>query len=398
MPNEITDEGLTIESLNDIITNLENGLKAIYGNDINIDSNSPDGQLINLVAQVKRDLLELNEQIYNSFDPDKAIGRILDERVSINSIQRQAGSYTFQPVEITVDRALNLDGLDDQANDPDGEGYTVSDNNGNEFILLDSQIIASAGTYSFSFRAKNLGKVETLPNTITEPITVILGVTNINNPSVATSIGTDEETDAELRLRREKSVAQGSLGYLDGLLGALLNIEGVVDAIVFENRTGTTDSDGIPSHSIWAIIEGGSNQSIGEELYTRKSYGAGMKGSVQVDIEGENGLIFEAKFDRPSAKDLYIKFDLKQTTGSSFDLDTIKQYLVDNLVYSIGGDAETSQITCVALDGINANGGGGVPINVEISDDDITYVDFLSVSTKDEKWVVDKTKITITIV
>jgi len=398
MANEITSTGLTIESLNTILQNLEDGLKLIYGNDINVNSNSPDGQLINLIAQTKIDLLELIQQIYNSFDPDKAIGRVLDERVAINNIQRKAGTYTFQEVEITTDRALNLDGLDDEANDPDGVGYTVADDEGNEFVLLDSQIIASAGTYAFTFRAKNLGKVETLPNTITNPVDIILGITNINNPSVATSIGEDEETDVELRLRREKSIALASLGYLDGLLGALLNISDVSDAVVFENITDTTDSDGIPAHSIWAIIEGGANTDIAEVLYTKKSYGSGMKGTVLVEITGENGLVFPARFDRPSPKDLYIRFDLKPTTGSSFDLDAIKDYIVDNLKYTIGQSSETSEITCVARDGINFEGGGGVPINVEISDNGSTWVDFLNVSTKDEKWVVDKTKITITVI
>lgn len=396
MPNEVNAQGLTIESLNTIITNLENGLKSIYGNDINVESNSPDGQAINLIAQAKVDLLELIQQIYNSFDPDKAIGRVLDERVVINNIQRKAGSYTLQPVEIITDRALNLDGLDGEE-EPTGTDYTVSDDSGNEFILVDSQVIASAGTYIYTFRAKNLGKVETLPNTITNPVSVVLGITSINNPNVATSTGTDEETDAELRLRREKSVALASLGYLDGLLGALLNITDVSDAIVFENRTNSVDADGIPAHSIWAIVEGGANVDIGKVLYTKKSYGSGMKGAVLVEIEGDNGLIFPAQFDRPTPKDLYIEFDIQKTTGTSFDTDAIKDYIVDNLTYKIGKPSETSEITTIAKKGIDENGGGGVPINVKISDDDITYVEYLEVSTKDEKWVVDKTKINITV-
>jgi len=282
--NEVNETGLTTENLNEIIQNLEDGLKTIYGNDINVESNSPDGQLINITAQLKVDLLELLTQIYNSFDPDNAIGRTLDSRVVINNIQRKSGTYTQQEVEITTDRALNLEGLDAEADNPDGVGYTVADNNGNEFILLDSVSIIGAGIYSLIFRAKDIGKVETTQNTITNPVSVILGITNINNPNSALEIGDNEETDVELRLRREKSVAIGSLGYLDGLLGAILNINGVIDSTIYENFTSTTDSDGIPSHSIWVIVEGGANTEIAEQIYKKKSYGAGMKGAVVVDI------------------------------------------------------------------------------------------------------------------
>lgn len=397
MTNEVNATGLIIDTINETIQKLEDGMKAIYGSDINVDSNSPDGQAINLFAQAIQDLKELIVQVYNSFDPDNAVGRVLDERVVINNIQRKGGTYTQQLVEITTDRALNLEGLDADAENPDGEGYTVSDDAGNEFILLDSQTIGGAGTNAFTFRAKNIGQVETLPNTITNPVSVVLGVTNINNPSVATSIGENEETDAELKLRREKSVALGSLGYLDGLLGAILNLDGVSDAQIYENITNAVDGDGIPAHGIWAIVEGGANTEIGEQIYTKKSYGSNMKGAVSVDVIGDNGLPFTALFDRPTPKDLYIEFDIQKTTGTSFDLDAIKDYIVANLIYKIGDPSETSEITTIAKAGIDANGGGGVPINVKISDDDITYVEYLEVSTKDEKWVVDKTKINITV-
>ena len=49
--------GLTIDSLEEIITALEDGYKVIYGNDINVASNTPDGQQINISAQNIFDLL-----------------------------------------------------------------------------------------------------------------------------------------------------------------------------------------------------------------------------------------------------------------------------------------------------------------------------------------------------
>lgn len=390
--------GLTIDSLEEIITALEDGYKVIYGNDINVASNTPDGQQINISAQNIFDLLEVLKQINSGFDLEQAIGIVLDQRVSLLGITRQGATFTQQQIEITTDRALTLEGLDAAATDPEGAGYTVASDAGIEFILLDTFNAPSAGTYNLTFRAKDLGSITTTPNTITNPVTIILGITNINNPTGALEIGLDGEQDSTLRLRATRSSANRSKGFIDGLTGLLSDVTGVTDVRVYENFTDITDSNGIPAHSIWAICEGGANTDIANVIYTTKNAGAGMKGAVTVDITTINGSIFQAAFDRPLSQELYIRFDIQRTiSGQAFDENAIKQYITDNLTFTIGEAAETSSITQIALNGINDSSGGGVPLNVEISDDGISWVDFLEVASLEEKWIVDNARITISI-
>lgn len=397
MTDEITSTGLTVKTLTEIITDLENAFKEIYGVDINISPNSPDGQLINIFAQAASDNRELAVQINNGFDPDRAVGRILDERVAINNIQRIGGTYTTQPITITVDRTVTLQGLDDEFNNIDGTGYTVQDDAGNEFILVDSETF-TAGSYSRNFRARNIGAVETTVDTITNPVTIVLGVTSINNPSGALTIGQNEETDAELRVRRQQSVAINSAGYLNGLLATVLNLDGVTEAVLYENVTSSTDSDGIPAHGIWLVVEGGANTDIADAIYSKKSYGANMKGDVEIAITTESNYTFTAKFDRPTATDLYIRFDVQPVVGTpEYDLAAVKEHIVANLVYNIGAYAETSRITEIARDAFIATGGEGVPVNVEISDDNFSNAyDYLAAPTLDAQWVIDATRIAIT--
>jgi len=390
--------GLTIDTIQEIITQLEDGYKLIYGNDIIIDSNTPDGQLINLYAQSVRDLLEVIQQINSGFDIEQAIGVVLDQRVSLLGIQRQGATFTQQQVQITVNNAVTLEGLDADANNPDGTGYTVADDTGKEFILLDTFNAPSEGVYNLTFRAKDLGSITTIPNTITNPVTIILEVTDINNPTGALEIGLDGELDATLRLRATQSTANRAKGFIDSLTGNLLNIDGVTDARVFENYTDVIDVDGIPAHGIWAIVEGGANTDIADTIYFTKNAGCDMKGAIAIDITTVNGSIFTILFDRPASKELYIRFDIQKLNPTQgFDEDGIKQYITDNLSFTIGESANTAAITCIAQDGINTTGGGGVPLNVEISNDGISYVDFLNTDTKDEKWIVDNARIDITI-
>ena len=53
---------------------------------------------------------------------------------------------------------------------------------------------------------------------------------------------------------------------------------------MYENYTDTTDGDGIPPHSIWAIVAGGTDADIGAVLYAKKTAGAGFLGDVSVNV------------------------------------------------------------------------------------------------------------------
>lgn len=395
MSDLLNENGLTLKTATEILDDLSAKFRAIFGDDINIDADSPDGQIIREIQQMATDVREMIRQTYTSFDPDQSIGVVLDQRVALNNIERIGGDFTITPIDITVNKTLILKGLDENANDPDtSDAYTVQDDQGNQFLLIDSIEILVPGTQSLSFRAKNLGKVETSINTITTQFTVVLGITAVNNPSAPTVVGDNQETDFELRKRRRSSVANRSVGYIDSVEGGLYEVDGVVEAKVYENETDFTDSNSLPPHSIWCLVEGGSNSDIGAKIYQKKDAGCQLKGAISVDVLRPNGSLYIAKFDRPTAEDLHIKFNIKATSPeASFSIDDIKTFLEDNLTYRIGESAETSLITSL-LYGFLVD---GVPLSVEISNDGITYVEFLETSFINNKFTVGSANIDITI-
>ncbi len=395
MPNAITVDGLETETQAELVAQITASLQAIYRDDINIDSSSPDGQLMMIFIQVILDNLDFLTQVYNTFDPDQAIGVTLDERCAINGIQRQGGTFTITNITLIIDRALNLAGLDDAINDPDGTGYTVSDNAGNQWILVESQTVASPGTYVYAFRAKNPGAVLTVPNTIQNPVTVVLGVTSINNPTTYTTLGVNEETDAQLRLRRQKSVSISSQGYLSGLLAALLNVTGVSSAFVYENVTGTADGDGVPGHSIWVIVQGGAPTDIADAIYRKRNAGCGMKGSETVNVLQPDGTYFQIKYDIVTPEDLYIQFDATSIDGvTSIDATYIKDQLVLLLVPPVNGEVNINELATIVQQ-IDPN---CLVTNAGLSYDGMTYFNLLSPSSKNKQFAVSAGNIDITVV
>ncbi len=141
MPDKLNRKGLQVKTLPEIREELVTGLRAIYGQDINLDQNTPDGQLLNIFAQSAADMREVIQQVYSSFDPEQATGRTLDQRVALNGVKRKGAAFTFVPVDITIDRDVTLVGLDDKSTElePDVPNlFTIKDSAGTQFYLLES--------------------------------------------------------------------------------------------------------------------------------------------------------------------------------------------------------------------------------------------------------------------
>jgi hypothetical protein len=390
MPNSLGPTGLTVQSRAELITYFTDQFKNIYGVDINLNADSPDGQLMNIIVQQILDVQDLLVQIYNQFDPDLAIGMVLDQRVAINGIQRQAGTHTVTNVTLVITQAVTLYGAD-QNTQPI---YTVEDNIGTKWELLETQLISGAGTYAYAFQAQQAGAISSTPNTITVPVTVVLGVQAINNPTTYTTLGVNEESDAALKIRRQLSTAISSQGYLAGLIAALENITGMDSVFVYENVTGSTDGDGIPSHSIWVIVSGTAlPASIANAIYAKRNAGCGMKGTEVITIIQPDGSNFNIKWDNVTPEDLFIKFTATSLDGiNDPNIALIRETLVTAFVPGVAAKVNINELSTLVQD-IDPNTlvtSAGFCLT-----DSGVYTNTLSPSTKDKQFAVSEDNIII---
>lgn len=384
MTNYIDATGLHLQSLTDIVTELETGFKTIYGSTINLDANSPDAQMINLFAQAKIDILDLISQVYNSFSPSSAVGTVLDQRCALNGVIRKGATKTVIEVVVTTDRVLNL---------VSGE-FIVADAQGNQFAIVDNQT-TGIGANTYLFEAVVPGNVSAVNNTVTKIVTITLGVLSVNNPNDVITQGTDQESDAALRFRRTQSVALPSSGYLDGLTAAILNISNVTGTKIYENTTGVTDVYGIPGHSIWAVVDGGDSDEIANVINLKRNAGCGMKGSVIVPLPTPSGFTIPIKFDRPDYIDLYINLTITSLQPTHLIDETfLKTKLVELISYDIYDPADYTEITTA----IKQADPLAVVLSGGVSDDNITFVPFLYPTTLAGRFILSTTRINIIVV
>lgn len=161
-------------------------------------------------------------------------------------------------------------------------------------------------------------------NTLLVPIFGINAVTNLKDMNV----GRPEETDSELRIRRYNSVGIIGASTYSSVISNIKNIDGVTAAFIIENKTGSPDIDGRPSHSFELIVEGGDSDAIAETLWKYHPLGIETFGSITRTVASG----YTVHFSRPTT--VYIKMSIDYSLYSEEDFaatgsDGIKQAAAD---------------------------------------------------------------------
>ena len=141
---------------------------------------------------------------------------------------------------------------------------------------------------------------------LTEIVTAVSGWSRVTNldPGIT---GTNRETDAQLRARRERSIQITATNTLDAITARLLQTPLVTDVRVYENTGVETDATGTPRQHIWVVVEGGADQDVAQTIYNARAGGIGLRGEELVEvISPQTGRSYPVFFDRPTYQDVEI--------------------------------------------------------------------------------------------
>jgi len=105
---KFTPDGIQVQTFQEIYDELAAGYRAIYGEDINLDPDSPDGQRVAIEAQLVLDAQSFGALEYNQRDPDFALGQSLNSIIKLSGIVRRPATRSQVDVEVTTDRPLTL--------------------------------------------------------------------------------------------------------------------------------------------------------------------------------------------------------------------------------------------------------------------------------------------------
>jgi uncharacterized phage protein gp47/JayE len=301
---ELTSAGFVRTRLSERLAQLIGAAQAIFGADIDLSPDSMDGQHLGLFAERIADLDELAEIVWQSFDPDGATGQSQSRLVKINGIERSEGAYSTVPLTLMGTAGVLIPARSVVGN---ASGsvlvYTATD------VRLDS-----AGTASVLASPDSMGAIAAPAGTLSVIKSPVYGWLSVTNASPMV-IGKLREKDSTLRLRRTASVSKGNRNMVESLEAALRDLVGVIEARVLENASHLTDSNGLPPHSIHAVVLGGDDAAIASTIWARKTGGSPLIGSTAITLLDANDHPQVVRFSRPTDVRVIARVTISPRTG-----------------------------------------------------------------------------------
>lgn len=315
----LSNDGFNRKRLDTLLEELNTELQTIFGENFDVDPNSPQGQINGTISESNANLWEIAQASYDSFRPNSATGNALSELVQINNITRQAAT----PSSVS----LNLTGTDGTLI-PSGSLVETTDTE--ERFATTFDVTISAGVAAVDAVSVNLGPITALAGTLTSIVNPISGWTTVTNPLDAV-LGTNEETDEELRKRRTASVSINAQNVIDAIFSRVSNVPGVLSVTVLENRTSTEpDANGLPAHSFEVIVQGGNDTTLAQTIFITRTGGVATFGSTTVNIQDTQGFQQPINFTRPTDVNIFVDLVVvKSPEYPSDGDDQIKQAIID---------------------------------------------------------------------
>lgn len=337
----IDEKGIHIPRYTDIVEDLVENAKSIFGSDVYLENDSQDYEIISAQASKIYDAMELLQNIYENRSPKTAIGSALDSIIKINGMKRKVKTKSTCDILITgIPKTQIVYGI-------------AEDIQGIKWDLPEKVMIPESGSIKVTATCQEFDHTAAA-NEICKIGTPTAGWESVINEHDAIK-GQVFETDGNLRARQNISTCKPSKTVLEGTIGGIAEISGVIRQRVYENFDSVPDENGIPGHSIAAVVEGGDNKEIAEEIYLKKTPGTGTYGTEKIAVtildcygKEEESII---SFFRPVYKDIFVTVKIKALYGYTVELgEKIKQNIAEYLNgLRIGDDLSISAIWGVAL-------------------------------------------------
>lgn len=315
----VTGAGFVKKTLEVLLAEHQTDMLA-YNPTLNLDPQQPIGQIIAIMARREAALWNLAETAFGANDPRKAEFFLLDGIGALRGVPRMRADYSRVTVTLNLNAATTLPALTSKMN--------VLGNVKDVWVLETAVTSTTAGTYYGTFRSDTKGPRVANASTLSQILTPISGWNSGVNAADATP-GRLAETDTAYLARQELELAKSGSSTTVAIRAALVALPGMIEAHVFENTTASTDADGLPPHSVQAVIWDGvvagvTNNTIAQALWDNKGGGIAYYGGTTGTAIDSEGVTRTIAFDRAVQDNVYLAITVS-TDPSLWPLDGVAQ-------------------------------------------------------------------------
>ena len=243
----VDETGVDIDSETEILEALKASVRGDIDPALDLSADDPIGAVLMAVTPQIRSCQEALLEALKARDPNQAQGAQLFGLGAINNIAPYEASQTRIVAQLTLEAGAAV---------PAGSQAYVVGHPEITGTLQEDVIATGAGTYEGVFLLDEYGPITVSAGTFTEIKTAETGWTAITNADPGAP-GRNAETTPEFRIRRKKSLGLMGRGGAGAIQANVLQVPGVIDCMVLENRTSIVNDLGIPPRSFEVLIYDG---------------------------------------------------------------------------------------------------------------------------------------------
>ncbi len=379
----VTKDGFNRKTYNEILEELNNRARELYGENINLSNTSFLGMHLQNEAWELAEMWELAEDVYYSSFVDSAEGISLDNTGKFITITRKPAQKSKGIITIKGTDGTKIN-----------KGFRVATGDLEKvFETTQDGIIGELGIIKIPIISVETGlEMNVPPYSIAEIVNPISGVDEVYNEDITTG-GLDIEPDKEFRDRYNRSPSRGGGATREAVEAALLDMQNVTDAFVDENEE-MIYVEGVPPKALAPYVFGGEDEEVARTIMKAKAGGIRSYGTTEILVADDKGKEHTIGFTRPTVKDIYVTINITKDKGYPGD-DVITRAVInyiggedkDGISYKglkLGENVVISKLmaSVMCLEGIK-------DIDVTVS---INNIDFISTNIEIAKKEIAKTK------
>lgn len=320
--------GLIVADYDQIQAALIKRYKDIYGYDIDLANTTADGVFVNNLSLIINNILQSFKTLYSNLNVDTASGAYLTSLCRLSNVTRKPATASTAQLIITstVDTVLT-------------SGTIFVDTTGNEWVYDSNEDITILASNTAGERivvtCSTVGPIVATAGSITQTLEASNLI--VSQPSDA-FVGSNEETDEELRARRDKSNGSQGITVLESLVGSLLAVEGIEDVFIDANNTDTAettaDTTEIDRHAVYIVVRKRDNVNVDDSVIGNIIYNGMTPGISTTPFTGTNGVAksYEVQLDSSVswiAQNVYWKEATPIAPAISMTITTGRNYTTD---------------------------------------------------------------------
>lgn len=344
----ITNTGYEVKSKEDIRTSIQDLWKEAFGPNINMDVETPQGQITEIMTDLLYQIEVSRQDDFNARDVYKAVGLQLDIIGREIGAPRKSAIPTQLVVTINGSTGYTI---------PSGTLFNMVDDV-NQVFRTENDIVISSDAQQATLIAIDgnvYGGIQTGDGLQT--VTYFQQISNIVVVSVVAGQLAEDDNTYRSRLIELKDSGIDDVANLRSKLTAINN---VLDAKVYQNNSLDTDAHGIPSHCIEIVVLGGNEADIGTVCLQNVVMGTptylNPSGGETITVIDSQGYPQQYNITRPTSVEFDVSVEYapkaNQVISHQDEADMISrvtQYLNTRF---IGQTVYMSDISYLLLDGV----------------------------------------------